>query len=80
MSVAREIEQPRRDTADVVIVGAGAAGLAAAIFCARAAPEAPIQHPERPRFSQSSVYRFTRKKTANISQSAIAHVLCSTRC
>ena len=27
-----------RDTADVVIVGAGAAGLAAAIFCARAAP------------------------------------------
>jgi len=42
MSVAREIEQPRRDTADVVIVGAGAAGLAAAIFCARAAPEARI--------------------------------------
>src|SRR5438128_11802342 len=29
---------PRRDTADIVIVGAGAAGLAAAIFCARAAP------------------------------------------
>lgn len=28
----------RRDTADVVIVGAGAAGIAAAIFCARAAP------------------------------------------
>src|SRR5213593_1800573 len=28
---------PRRDTADVVIVGAGAAGLAAAIFCARMA-------------------------------------------
>ena len=28
---------PRRDTADVVIVGAGAAGLAAAIFCARSA-------------------------------------------
>src|SRR5919201_4248618 len=27
-----------RNTADVVIVGAGAAGLAAAIFCARAAP------------------------------------------
>jgi predicted Rossmann fold flavoprotein len=27
-----------RDTADVVIVGAGAAGLAAAVFCARAAP------------------------------------------
>src|SRR5678816_285270 len=26
------------DTADVVIVGAGAAGLAAAVFCARAAP------------------------------------------
>ena len=33
---------PRRDTADVVIVGAGAAGLAAAIFCARAAPGARI--------------------------------------
>jgi predicted Rossmann fold flavoprotein len=29
---------PRRDTADVVIVGAGAAGLAAALFCAHAAP------------------------------------------
>src|SRR6266581_3905077 len=29
---------PRRDTADVVIVGAGAAGLAATIFCARTAP------------------------------------------
>ena len=29
---------PRRDTADVVIVGAGAAGLAAAVFCARALP------------------------------------------
>ena len=28
---------PRRDTADVVIVGAGAAGLAATLFCARAA-------------------------------------------
>jgi len=42
MSVAREIERPRRDTADVVIVGAGAAGLAAAIFCARAAPQARI--------------------------------------
>jgi predicted Rossmann fold flavoprotein len=28
----------RRDIADVVIVGAGAAGLAAAIFCARSAP------------------------------------------
>src|SRR5678815_4158398 len=28
----------RIDTADVVIVGAGAAGLAAAVFCARAAP------------------------------------------
>jgi hypothetical protein len=33
---------PRRDTADVVIVGAGAAGLAAALFCARAAPGARI--------------------------------------
>jgi len=33
---------PQRDTADVVIVGAGAAGLAAAIFCARAAAEARI--------------------------------------
>jgi hypothetical protein len=32
----------RRDTADVVIVGAGAAGLAAALFCARAAPGARI--------------------------------------
>ena len=31
-----------RDTADVVIVGAGAAGLAAAIFCARAAPDRRI--------------------------------------
>ena len=29
---------PRRDTADVMIIGAGAAGLAAALFCARAAP------------------------------------------
>src|SRR3989442_9975524 len=29
---------PRRDTADVVIVGAGAAGLAAAVFCAGASP------------------------------------------
>jgi len=28
----------RRDTADVVIVGAGAAGLAAALYCARAVP------------------------------------------
>src|SRR5258705_11922269 len=33
---------PRRDTADVVIVGAGAAGLAAAVFCARASPGARI--------------------------------------
>jgi len=33
---------PRRDTADVVIVGAGAAGLAAAIFCARMAPRRRI--------------------------------------
>ena len=31
------LRRPRRETADVVIVGAGAAGLAAAIFCARAA-------------------------------------------
>jgi len=30
------------DTADVVIVGAGAAGLAAAVFCARAAPQTRI--------------------------------------
>src|SRR6476659_7974025 len=30
------------DTADLVIVGAGAAGLAAAIFCARAAPRARV--------------------------------------
>jgi predicted Rossmann fold flavoprotein len=30
------------DTADVVIVGAGAAGLAAAVFCARAAPRARV--------------------------------------
>src|SRR5215208_5714160 len=29
---------PRPDTADVVIVGAGAAGLAAALFCARSLP------------------------------------------
>ena len=33
---------PLRDTADVVIVGAGAAGLAAAVFCARASPGARI--------------------------------------
>src|ERR1041385_6481482 len=33
---------PRRDIADVLIVGAGAAGLAAAVFCARAAPGARI--------------------------------------
>jgi predicted Rossmann fold flavoprotein len=33
---------PRRDTADVVIVGAGAAGLAAAVFCVRASPGARI--------------------------------------
>src|SRR4029077_4685487 len=33
---------PRRDTADVVVVGAGAAGLAAAVFCARTSPEARI--------------------------------------
>ena len=33
---------PLRDTADVVIVGAGAAGLAAAVFCARASQGARI--------------------------------------
>src|SRR6187455_678189 len=33
---------PLRDTADVVIVGAGAAGLAAALFCARASSGARI--------------------------------------
>src|SRR5438552_16560089 len=33
---------PHRHTADVVIVGAGAAGLAASIFCARAAPDRRI--------------------------------------
>src|SRR4051812_15560659 len=32
----------RSDTADVVVVGGGAAGLAAAIFCARSAPERRI--------------------------------------
>jgi len=38
MPSATTVEGTQRDTADVVIVGAGAAGLAAAIFCARAAP------------------------------------------
>src|ERR1044072_8101131 len=33
---------PRRETADVVIVGAGAAGLAAAVFCGRASPGARV--------------------------------------
>src|ERR1051325_3385243 len=42
MPAASKIERPQRDTADVLIVGAGAAGLAAAIFCARAAPSARI--------------------------------------